>query len=314
MGEEILRLENVTKVYKARDKEITAVRNVDLDVGRGEIFSLLGPNGAGKTTTVRMIITLEAPTSGTISVSGYDVKEDSAKVRDRVGLVPQGKTLYDRLTADETLRMMADLYSIPEDDIDSRIDKLLDMVNLEDRRDGLVETFSGGMKQRLSLASGLVHRPGLLLLDEPTTGLDPQTRRRLWKLIRELNEEGMTIFINTHNMEEAEVLSNRVGIMNNGRLVEADSPVDLKRLVKGGEEIKVDLPKENLKLASDILAGRDDVNAVRQEDGGIIVTTKDRRRALSSIPQMLSEEGVPVSGIEALEPSLEDVFIELTGD
>lgn len=309
----ILELRNLTKIYTSRGEEIIAVDHVNLDVERGEIFSLLGPNGAGKTTTFRIIMTLERPTGGSVIVDGYDVEENPGEVRDRVGLVPQGETLYDKLTAEETLEMMGALYSIPENEMWRRIDQLLELVGLEERRYSLVGSFSGGMKQRLSLASGLIHRPGLLLLDEPTTGLDPETRRKLWMLIEELNEEGVTIFINTHNMEEAEALSERVGIMHHGQLLEADTSQNLKRLVSGGEEIEIHLPETDLEAAIRTLSGNDLVRSTVTTDDGLSVTTEDRRRALSTLPQLLSNEGITVSGIKVLEPTLEDVFIELTG-
>ncbi|KXA97005.1 hypothetical protein AKJ37_03955 [candidate division MSBL1 archaeon SCGC-AAA259I09] len=311
----MLELKNVSKIYSERDKEIKAVDDVTLSVRRGEIFSLLGPNGAGKTTTFRMVATLETPTDGEIYIDGLDSKEDPGKVRDRIGLVPQGESYYEKLTAEEFMRLMGKLYGVKGEVLEDRIDDLLALVDLEERRDSLIEGFSGGMKQRLSLGSGLIHRPSLLLLDEPTTGLDPETRRKLWNLIEELNEEGVTVLINTHIMEEADALSDRVGIMNRGKLVEVGTPKDLKNSVRGGEALKVDVEPGEEKAAVQALRsnGGKLVKDVTQFDGGLELVTADRQRALLEVPQVLSDSGIEVNGLEALEPSLEDAFIELTG-
>ncbi len=313
-NDSILKMRDLTKVYSSKNKTITAVDQVNLDVDRGEIFSLLGPNGAGKTTVVRMITTLEAPSDGKLFVGGLDVTEDSGAVREKVGLVPQEEGLYGKLTAEETLNMMGALYDVPEDVLSERIEEILELVNLEDRRHDLVNSFSGGMKQRLSLASGLIHHPDLLILDEPTTGLDPQTRRRLWQLIRDLNDEGVTIFINTHIMEEAETLSNRVGIMNRGKLVEVDTPQSLKRMVMGGEVISVSLDSEDRGKATKILEDENLVFEINETEEGLRLITEDRRKALSKIPQILSGNGLEVGGVEGIEPTLEDVFIQITGE
>lgn len=310
--ETILKARNLTKIYSSRSEEITAVDHINLDLKRGEIFSLLGPNGAGKTTTFRMITTLEAPTEGELFIAGYDVKDSPDEVRKKIGLVPQGKSLYEKLTAEETMDMMGSLYGIPEDVLEERMEELLELVGLEERRNSLVKSFSGGMKQRLSLASGLIHHPSLLLLDEPTTGLDPQTRRKLWDLMRDLNEEGVTVFINTHIMEEAEALSDRVGIMHRGRLVEVDSPQNLKRLVKGGDVIEASIDPGDREAAKELLKEQSIVENVDIPNGKMRILTEDRTKALSTIPQLLCEENIDFHGIEVHQPTLEDVFIELT--
>lgn len=308
----ILKLIDLVKVYTPRGEHITAVDHVSLDVNRGEIFSLLGPNGAGKTTALRMISTLETPTDGGLVVDGYNVVENPPKVREKIGLVPQEKGFYEKLTAWETMDMMGTLYDVSEDLLDERIESLLRLVDLWDRRNSLVGEFSGGMKQRLSLASGLIHHPSLLLLDEPTTGLDPHTRRKLWDLVLDLNEEGVTIFINTHIMEEAETLSDRVGIMNRGRLVEVDTPGNLKRLVRGGETIEITVGDDNMDRALNLLKEKSTVRNARVKDGSLELVTEDRRKALSELPQLLSDNGIEVLGVEVVEPTLEDAFIQIT--
>ncbi len=314
MDELILESHDLTKIYSSRNRTIRAVDKVNLSVKRGEIFSLLGPNGAGKTTMVRMITTLESPTEGELLVDGVSVEEDSGRAREKVGLVPQEVSLYDKLTAEETLEMMGSLYGVPSDLLEERIEDIIELVGLEGRRDDLVKGFSGGMKQRLSLGSGLIHHPEILILDEPTTGLDPQTRRRLWQLIRELNDEGVTMFINTHIMEEAEALSDRVGIMNDGSLVEVDTPENLKRLVTGGEIVSICLSDEDKKQAIDILEDEDLVLEINEIEDGLKIITENRNKALTKLPNILSDEGIDLQEIGVVEPTLEDVFIQITGE
>ncbi len=313
-NDHILKIRNLVKIYSTRGEKITAIDNINFDVKRGEIFSLLGPNGAGKTTLVRIITTLESPTKGSVELDGYDIKKDPGEVRKLVGIVPQKKSLYEKLTAKETLEMMGALYGVPEEITKERIEDLLDLVNLEDRKDSLVKGFSGGMKQRLSLASGLIHHPKLLILDEPTTGLDPQTRRRLWNLIEDLNEEGVTIFINTHIMEEADTLSDRIGIMHKGKLMEIDTAKNLKRLIGGGDIIKVLIPTNSEKKSTEILRNHKLVQKIEKLEGGLKIATANRSKALYEIPQLLSKKKIDVRGVEVLEPTLEDVFIHVTGD
>ncbi|KXA88493.1 hypothetical protein AKJ37_05545 [candidate division MSBL1 archaeon SCGC-AAA259I09] len=310
----MLELRGVTKVYSEHGEEIRAVDGVTLSVRRGEIFSLLGPNGAGKTTTFRMVATLEKPTDGVIYIDGFNCEDNPGEVRDRIGLVPQGESYYEKLTAEEFMRLMGKLYGVQGEVLEDRIGGLLELVDLEGRKDSLIEGFSGGMKQRLSLASGLIHRPSLLLLDEPTTGLDPETRRKLWNLIEELNEEGVTVLINTHIMEEADALSDRVGIMNRGKLVEVGTPKKLKNMVRGGEALRVDVEPAEREAAVQVLKsnGGKLVKDVASFDGKLELVTGDQRKALLKVPQVLSESGIKVLGLEALEPSLEDAFIELT--
>ncbi len=308
----ILEIRGLTKTYSSRSETITAVDDLDLDIYRGEIFSLLGPNGAGKTTVFRIITTLEPPTEGTIRVDGFDTKNEPDKVREILGLVPQATGLYDKLTAKETLELMASLYNVPKEKADERIEELLKLVNLKDRKDSLVDGFSGGMKQRLSLAAGLIHRPKLLLLDEPTTGLDPQTRRRLWNLIEDLNEEGVTVLINTHIMEEADALSDRVGIMRDGRLAEVDTPRTLKRVVEGGEAIEIFIPAEYSDKTGTLLEENELVESIEYYDSRLRIITNNRKKALSEFPNLIRNSGIPLEGIETREKTLEDAFIHLT--
>lgn len=310
--EEIIQLKKVKKVYSGRESDIIAVNNVSFDIRRGEIFSLLGPNGAGKTTTFRMISTLESPTSGEIYVDGSNTVKEPSKIRNKIGLIPQGDTLYDKLTPVETLDLMGSLYDVPPKTLKQRTKELLELVGLEDRKNDLVEGFSGGMKQRLSLASGLIHRPKILLLDEPTTGLDPQTRRKLWDLIRELNDEGITIFINTHIMEEADSLSDRVAIMKDGKLAAIGSSKELKKKAGEGEVIEAEIIGKTNK-AIKTLKNHSLINKIKSNGQKIIIWSEDRNKLLTKLPKLLDQEKISLKSLEVKQPSLEDAFIQLTG-
>lgn len=219
----VIKTETLTKKYG----NITAVDNLDLEVAEGEIFGFLGPNGAGKTTTCRILTTLTKPTSGRAFVSGFDVVDDPVRAKGGIGVVPQYLNVDVELTACENLRLHGMLYGMERGVRKRRIEKMLHFVELSDRASSLVNTFSGGMKKRLMIARALLHEPRVLFLDEPTVGLDPQTRRKMWGLIRRINEEGATVFLTTHYIEEAEVLCHKVGIIDYGRLIALDTPEQL---------------------------------------------------------------------------------------
>jgi ABC-2 type transport system ATP-binding protein len=221
----MIRLDGLTKYYG----DIRAVHNLSFTVEKGEVFGLLGPNGAGKTTTIRMLTTLTKPTSGRAWVAGHDVVAEPLAVKRSIGIAPQHLNLDGELTARENLEFHAKLYHMPRHERGKRISELLGFVELEKRADDLVEGFSGGMKRRLLIARALMHRPRVLFLDEPTVGLDPVTRRKIWDLIRSLRSEGVTVLLTTHYIEEAEQLCDRVGIINEGQLIALDSPANLKR-------------------------------------------------------------------------------------
>lgn len=226
--ESIVEIRDLTKVFKARRAKITAVDHISFDVNKGEIFGMIGPNGAGKSTTFAMISTLIKPTSGTIKVAGFDVEKEDYRIRPIIGIVPQQYSLYSDLTARENLELMGNLYDVPRKLMEERIEYYLKLVNLEDHADRFTGRFSGGMKQRLSVISAVIHDPEIIFWDEPTTGLDPQTRQAIWKLARKFNTEGKTLIFTTHYMEEADKLCDRVAIMNMGKLVALDTPENLK--------------------------------------------------------------------------------------
>ena len=298
--------------------DLIAVEKVNLSIEPGEIFGLLGPNGAGKTTTIKMLITLLTPTSGRAVVAGYDVVTQANDVRRNIGYVPQDSALDIRLTGYENLRLFADLYSLPRHEIKSRILTVLKLVELDTRKDDLVGHFSGGMKRRLEIARGLLPDPKVLFLDEPTAGLDPQTRRVVWDFIHKLQKErSLTIVASTHYLEEAEQEMNRVAIIDFGKIMTLGTPSELKE--DFGEdlvEITLDTTKtlSNLdeSLKTNILKLELGTNVTFQEKT-IRITVSSGKHALPTILHKIESLGVTIDSISMRSPSLDDVFIKYTG-
>jgi len=285
--------------------DLRAVRDISFTVGRGEVFALLGPNGAGKTTTIKMLCTLAEPTAGTAKVAGFDVRRQPKSVRRHIGLVFQETTLDDQLTAEENLRFHAVLYHVPPEEVPGRIEQVLRLVALGDRRKDLVSTFSGGMARRLEIARGMLHTPAVLFLDEPTIGLDPQTRALMWEdVLRMRQEAGVTIFLTTHYMDEAEY-AERIAIVDHGVIVALDSPDALKRAV--GEDT-VELTTSDNPLAEKRLAGAG--FTVRRGAEAVVVFTGDGE---SQVARLIETAGVPVSNVHVHRPTLDDVFLHYTG-
>ncbi len=247
--EPIIEVRNLSKVFISRGKKITAVDDVGFDVYKGEIFGMIGPNGAGKSTTFAMMTTLIKPTSGSIKVAGFDAEKEDDRIRPIIGIVPQKLSLYSDLTARENLELMGNLYDVPRKAMSEKIEYYLKLVNLETHADRLTGGFSGGMKQRLSVISAVIHDPQIIFWDEPTTGLDPQTRQAIWKLARKFNNEGKTLIFTTHYMEEADKFCDRVAIMNVGKLLALDNPENLKRVSnsKSLEEVFIHLTGEEIR-------------------------------------------------------------------
>ena len=286
--------------------DVEAVRGVSFSVPRGEVFGFLGPNGAGKSTTINVLCTLARPTAGTARVSGYDVVTQRDHVRRQIGLVFQDQTLDGYLTAAQNLRLHADLYGIDAGAMDARMDQMLGMVDLADRRDTPVMTFSGGMKRRLEIARGLLHSPRVLFLDEPTIGLDPQTRNSIWRYIRALQEkEGTTIFMTTHYMEEAE-FCDRIAIMDRGEIVVLDTPEALKAGV-GAD--RVVLGTDDADAALTALRERFGIDASIAE--GAVTFHVDAGEAF--VPRLFAELGVTITSVAVSRPTLDDVFMQHTG-
>jgi ABC-2 type transport system ATP-binding protein len=297
-----IRVEHLVK----RFGELLAVDDVSFTVGAGEFFGSLGPNGAGKTTTINVLCTLLRPTSGNVLINGFDVVSEPHQVRRSIGLVFQDPTLDERLTAFENLEFHARVYNVPSRLWRTRAEQLLEIVELADRRDHLVKTFSGGMRRRLELARGLLHHPRVLFLDEPTIGLDPQTRRHIWRYMLELHRrEGVTLFLTTHYIEEAEACDH-VAIIDQGKIVALDTPDRLKRLV--GQDV-ITLQTADLATALTRLHERFHLNAV-PDDGHVRIDVANGERL---IPELVSRLGVPITGVTLHQPTLEDVFIKLTG-
>jgi ABC-2 type transport system ATP-binding protein len=286
--------------------DVDAVRGVSFTVPPGEVFGFLGPNGAGKSTTINVLCTLARPTSGAARVSGFDVVSQRDDVRRHLGLVFQDPTLDVQLTAEQNLRMHAELYGIDADVIPARMDQMLQMVDLADRRDQRVITFSGGMKRRLEIARGLMHSPRVLFLDEPTIGLDPQTRSSIWRYIRALQEkEGTTIFMTTHYMDEAE-FCDRIAIMDRGEIVVLDTPEALKAGV-GADRVVLGTADDDAALA--VLRDRFGIEASVAE--GAVTFHVENGEAF--VPRLFAELDVAITSVAVSRPTLDDVFMRYTG-
>lgn len=286
--------------------------NVTLEIKKGEIFGLLGPNGAGKSTLVKMLTTMLRPSGGTASVLGHDIIQEMDAVRSCIGVVFQDATLDGKLTGRENLDFHAQLYNIGRDMRSKRINEVLELVDLRDKEDMLVETYSGGMQRRLAIARGLINHPQVLFLDEPTLGLDAQTRRHIWEYIKELNaREGMTILLTTHYMEEAERLCKRVAIIDHGKIVAMDTPEALKNTV-GADTIIMQV-RNGGDFLLEALSSFSWVISSEAVDGQLVLQVDD---AQSRIPQVIIEacmNRATVTSVSVVEPTLEDVFLKFTG-
>ena len=286
--------------------EIEAVRGIDFSVHAGETFGFLGPNGAGKSTTINMLCTLVRPTAGVALVAGHDVVRERDEVRRNIGLVFQDTTLDGYLSAEQNLRLHAELYGVPRSVVNERMHQVMQMVSLWERRASLVNTFSGGMKRRLEIARGLLHSPRVLFLDEPTVGLDPQTRSSIWSYIRELKaREEITIFLTTHYMDEAEYCD-RIAIMDQGRVIVLDTPEALKAKV-GKDRVQIETDDDELAIAA--LRERFAIEGTRAE-GTVIFGVPSGEQF---VPRLFAELGQPIRSVSVARPSLDDVFMSYTG-
>lgn len=292
-------------------RELVAVDTLNFTVGQGEVFGLLGPNGAGKTTTLSMLCTILKPTSGTAIVNGYDITEHPSQVRRSIGIVFQEPSIDDRLTGRENLEMHADLYGVPKREQRKRIENVLELVELHDKADLLMRTYSGGMRRRLEIARGFIHYPKVLFLDEPTLGLDPQTRGHIWTYISELSErEGITIILTTHYMEEADNLCDRVAIIDYGKIVALDEPDRLKEALEGDI---ISVKTDAMRQLSAKLIGVDWVKESREENGQLKLVVKDGNAALPRVVEIAASSGIHIDSMSIHEPTLEDVFLNYTG-
>ncbi|MBE6501090.1 MAG: ATP-binding cassette domain-containing protein [Methanobrevibacter thaueri] len=334
---------NLTKVY---NNNFTAVNSLNLEIPKGSIFGMLGPNGAGKTTTIKMLTCLIQPTSGKATVGGYDVQENPDEVRNLLGMVPQQVSLYKDLTVMENSQLCADYYGVPQDERDTRIEDLMELVDIKYAKDKRVGQLSGGQKQKASLVASLVHRPDILFLDEPTIGLDPTTKRTLWDLIRELNDNGHTIILCSHDMHEVDMLCDNVGIINTGNLVAYDTPQGLKDALlesnkqeltdaltkisdesEGSDSARDDLENLSLKKMSVLLKNQDEeiIDTISQSDNvksvevarngriNLRIDSFDDMAVQNVLNDIISSGGI-ITSIFTEEPSLEDVFIKSTSE
>jgi len=290
---------------------LTAVDKLNITVESGEIFGLLGPNGAGKTTTISMLCTILKPTSGTAKVNGFDIVKEATQVRKSIGIVFQDPSVDDRLTGRENLYMHANLYGVPASEQKSRIESVLKLVELEDRADDLLRTYSGGMRRRLELARGLIHYPKVLFLDEPTLGLDPQTRDHVWKYIRELKEaHDITVVLTTHYMDEADRLSDRIAIMDYGKIIALDTSAKLKETLEGDVII---VKANNLGALLSVVTEKMGLQKTRRVDDTIEITVQNGKSLLPRIVDTATQNKIYVESILLREPNLEDVFLHYTG-
>ncbi len=291
---------------------LRAVNNISFNVKEGEIFGLLGPNGAGKTTTVKMLTTLVKPTKGTATVAGYDIIKDSNNVRKSIGIVFQDPSLDDELTGRENLEFHAILYNIGKKERKKRIQEAFKLVELEDKADVLVKNYSGGMKRRLEIGRGLLHEPKVLFLDEPTVGLDPQTRRHIWDYIQKLSKEKkVTLILTTHYIEEADYLCNRVAFIDHGKIVALDTPKVLKDKL-GGDVVSLQINSGIERLKSEFRKKKY-VKTISNRDGFLELTVDEGEKKIPEIMATAQKLGIEVSSVNLHKPSLEDVYIYYTG-
>jgi ABC-2 type transport system ATP-binding protein len=290
--------------------DLVAVDHISFQIEKGETFGLLGPNGAGKTTTLSMLSTILEPTSGSALVNGLDITSDQDGVRKSIGIVFQDQSLDEELTAWENMDFHARLYRIEKQSREGKILDLLKLVGLEDRKDDLVKTFSGGMRRRLEIARGLLHEPKVLFLDEPTLGLDPQTRNHLWQYIDRLNrEKGITIILTTHYMEEADRLCRRVAIIDHGKIIAMDTPARLKEQI-GGEVITVRSP-DPAGICRVVQAPW--VQQIEKHEDRVTISVKNAEEHITELVTMLTGNKIPIQSIAIRKPTLEDVFLHFTG-
>jgi len=308
MSEEVIKAEGLTKAF---NKHLVAVDHVNFSVKQGEIFGFLGPNGAGKTTTINMLITVLRPTEGKASILGYEITKQATDVRNAIGVVPQEYTADEDLTGFENVILCADLYGIPRQISKKRAMELLELVELVPFKDKKVQTYSGGMRRRLELACGLINRPKVLFLDEPTLGLDVQTRAATWNYIRMLKKEfGMTLFMTTHYLEEADALCDRIAIIDHGKIVVTGTPEELKNSL-GGDIITLSIQKDV--DITELVKKIEHVKEVKKENGMYMIKSENGEVTAPQIIEALRKEGHVVTRLSLTKPTLNEVYLQYTG-
>ncbi len=292
---------------------VTAVDGVSFDIPAGEAFGLLGPNGAGKTTTVSMMCGLVEPSAGDVVIDGHSILKDSMAVRRAIGVVPQDIALYPALTARENLVFFARMQDVPAARLGGRVDEVLATVQLADRQNDRIETYSGGMKRRINIAAGLLNRPKLLILDEPTVGVDPQSRNNILETLKKLNNQGMTLLYTSHYMEEVEFLCTHIAIIDHGKVIANGSQADLRLKAGNKDIITIELARDGSSGIQGLLAALPGADTVDIHDKTVHITTSRGRALLANVVSTLDAAGCAVSTIQVKEPNLEDLFLELTG-
>ncbi|MGD2205149.1 MAG: ATP-binding cassette domain-containing protein [Anaerolineae bacterium] len=316
MTQPILIAQDLRKSYG----EFEAVKGISLQVARGEVFGLLGPNGAGKTTTISMLTALLEPTGGKITVDGLDLKAHTNEIKAKMGLVPQEMALYMSLSARENLMFFGRIYGLKGKELRQRVDEVLEMIGLTERADEAVEKYSGGMKRRVNIGAGLLHKPEILFLDEPTVGVDPQSRNAIFESVEALNQAGMSVIYTTHYMEEAQRLCHRVAIVDEGELIAQDTPTALIRSLGGGvimlgvaEGAPDDLAERVAQIPAVKSATRRDTDPAGSTGGQLKIETQRLQEGLMGALDVTNQLDVRVTSLEILEPNLESVFLHLTG-
>jgi len=306
----ILEAQNLVKNYG----DFAAVKGVSFDIKEGEIFSLLGPNGAGKTTTISMLSTLYTPTSGDASIGGHSISKDPMAVKRVIGVVPQEIALYEDLTAKENLVFWGQMYGLGGKSLNSRVDEVLEQIGLTEKAKNRVKTYSGGMKRRVNIGVGLLHKPRLLFMDEPTVGIDPQSRRAILDTVKDLNKQGMTVLYTTHYMEEAQELSDRVGIMDHGELIALGTQDELTKQVGETETLILHIGEnEDPEALAKAVSAVEGVQKADVTDHEVSVITTDAKDILAAVVSKANERGIKIRSMDIREPNLEAVFLHLTG-
>lgn len=306
----ILHVQNLEKKYG----DFTAVKGISFDIQDGEIFSLLGPNGAGKTTTISMLSTLYTPTSGDATIGGYSITKNPMAVKQIIGVVPQEIALYEDLTARENLVFWGQMYGLSGKSLNARLDEVLEQIGLTDKARNKVKTYSGGMKRRVNIGVGLLHKPRLLFMDEPTVGIDPQSRRAILDTVKDLNQQGMTVLYTTHYMEEAQELSDRVGIIDHGELIAIGTRKELTQQVGQRETLILHIGEnDDPEALAKSLNGVKDVLEASASGHEVSVVAQEAEEVLAAVVTQANERGIKIHSIDIREPNLETVFLHLTG-
>ena len=306
----ILEVQNLVKKYG----DFTAVKGISFHIKEGEIFSLLGPNGAGKTTTISMLSTLYTPTSGDATIGSHSITKNPMAVKQMIGVVPQEIALYEDLTARENLIFWGQMYGLSGKALNSRVDQVLEQIGLTDKAKNRVKTYSGGMKRRVNIGVGLLHKPRLLFMDEPTVGIDPQSRRAILDTVKDLNKQGMTVLYTTHYMEEAQELSDRVGIIDHGELIALGTQAELTKQVGQAETLILHIGEnEDPEALAKAVSNVEGVQKADVTNNQVSIITPDAKDVLAAVVSKANERGIKIRSIDIREPNLEAVFLHLTG-